>query len=201
MSQHNNSSEVNIKHCWELIQEGIASRKSNYHTMTLGYLSNNYPRCINLIPRKLCEKDAIINVHTDIRSQKVAHLKNQPHVSCLFWCKYKKIQLSLSGVAKLRHRDELTLETWKSMRQMSKICYCADIPPSSKSSERTTGFTEKTWEDRQIIAETMHPYDNFAIVQIHIRSVERLYLSASGHEKIKFTLGPDNHWTHQWLAP
>ena len=201
MDNHNYNTDPTIEDCWQLIHDGVKSRKSNYHTMTLGYLANNQPRCINVIPRKLCTDGAIIHFHTDIRSEKTQHLRQHPTVSCLFWCRLTKIQLSLTAEATVRHNDPLTLDAWQNMRQMSKICYCADISPNTATAQRSTGFTPDAWSQRHQIAETMKPYEHFSIIQLHVKRIERLHLSASGHDRASFTRTKDKQWERQWHAP
>jgi hypothetical protein len=88
------------------------------------------------------------------------------------------------------------------MKDMSKVCYSADVAPSTPVAERSIGFTENQWNNRQAIIHTESTFKNFAILECQILSLERLHLSASGHDRIQYTRNPETKtWQHQWLAP
>lgn len=196
------SPETLLLECWNFIEMGIQSRKSNYHIMSLHYIADGHPKSINLIPRKLNKASHQINCHTDYRSQKIKHLQKNPAVCGLFWCRDNKVQIVIEGTINILHKTEATKAIWDNMRHMSKICYCSDINPSTKTSSLSTGFTKKGWEQRNQVAETVTPYNNFSVLQMSINSLERLHLSANGHSKIRFHLNKQsNAWTHQWLTP
>ena len=198
----NTSPKILLSECWNLIELGIQSRKSNYHTMSLHYIANGKPKSINLIPRKLDKVSHQINCHTDYRSQKIKHLQKSPSVCGLFWCRDNKIQITIEATVSIVHNTDTTQAIWNNMRHMSKICYCSDIKPSTKTTSLSTGFTKEGWAQRNQVANTPAPYNNFSILQMNINSLERLHLSANGHSKIRFFLNQETQaWTHQWLTP
>lgn len=191
-----------LNQCWTLIKHGIQARQSNYHTMSVHYItSTNIPRSVIMIPRSFDDKKHILRTHTDFRSPKVQHLKNNPHVSLLFWCREQKTQMILTGKVTIAHTNHLTKSTWKNMQNMSKVCYCADIAPGTQTMSPSSGFSLEQWQNRKTIVDTEFAYNNFAMVCVDISSVERLDLSASGHQKIIFRITEQKDWTHEWLSP
>lgn len=187
--------------CWNCIQQGISSRKSQYHIMSLSYHNGQHPQSCNIIPRALCPETGYIRCHTDFRSRKVKHLQERPEASGLFWCRETKIQIMLAGTVTIHHKNAITKQAWQEMRHMSKFCYCANIAPNTPTETACTGFTDEQWDNRKHIAETSEPYENFSILELQIHTMEQLHLSASGHTKIMFTRNAGSQWQHQWLSP
>ena len=191
-----------LNQCWTLIKHGIQSRRSNYHSMSVHYItSTNTPRSVIMIPRSFDEKEHTLRTHTDFRSPKVQHLKSNPNVSLLFWCREQKTQMILTGKATIAHTNHLTKATWDTMQNMSKVCYCADIAPGTQTMSSSNGFSTEQWQNRKDIVDTEFAYNNFAMVCVKIASVERLDLSASGHQKIIFRTTEHKDWTHEWISP
>lgn len=194
-----------LKQTWALIQTGIDKRHSNYHTTYMSYIAENTPRSAALIPRHLDLQQFTLNCHTDFRSGKIKHLNNNNSVCLLFWCREHKTQLRVNGRAQIQHNNALTRSIWDSMQQMSKVCYAADIAPSTETGTASSGFTESQWDHRQTICNSDETYKNFAILEIHIEVIERLDLRVTGHQKIRFYKQANSSagttWTHQWLSP
>lgn len=195
------SSDAQLQTCWDCIQTGIDSRKSQYHIMGLHYWADQYPQSCSIIPRHLNPEKGLIRCHTDFRSRKIPHLQKKPKASGLFWCRETKIQIMLAGEITVHHLNATTQQAWEKMRHMSKFCYCSDIPPGTPTSTACTGFTDTQWDKRKDIALTEQAYQNFSILELKIQIIERLHLSASGHTKIVFKRTESNQWEHQWLAP
>lgn len=188
--------------CWLKIMQGTQSRKSNYHSMCLSYIANQRPRSIMMIPRRVDLGRHIIYTHTDYRSTKIQHLQNNPHVAIVFWCRENKTQIAIEATCKILYNNANTQEAWTNMRNMSKMCYCADISPGTETESMSSSFSREQWQHREKIANTDFPYQNFSILALHATKVERLFLSAHGHNKIVFSkTGSSNDWTHQWKAP
>ncbi|MEC8882871.1 MAG: pyridoxamine 5'-phosphate oxidase family protein [Pseudomonadota bacterium] len=200
---HNEPMQI-LEDCWKKIKEGIRSRKSNYHTMSLHYSSDKTPRSIMMIPRRIDLEQHILYCHTDNRSPKVIHLKKNPSVSLLFWCREKRTQIQIQSKCQILHNTEENKKTWDTMQNMSKVCYASDIKPGTECVELCSGFSEEQWENRNDISKTAYAYNNFAILKLHILQVERLFLNAGGHNKIVFIKDftkKNEQWTHRWKAP
>ena len=202
MQEENHQAQAHLLDCWQRIALGTTSRKSNYHIMGFHYMAANLPRSVNVIPRTFCPETHTLNIHTDQRSSKITHLQTAPEISGLFWCRIEKVQLSINATAHVQYHNDITQKAWSQMNAMSKVCYCADFPPGTPTDASHNGFTQEGWKNRHMNAETTEPYQHFAIIQLQIHSIERLHLSANGHDRILFNKDPEtNQWTHQWLTP
>lgn len=193
-----------LEDCWQKITEGIRSRKSNYHTMSLHYLRDNTPRSVIMIPRRINLEQHILYCHTDNRSTKIDHLKKNPRVCLLFWCREKKTQIQLQAKCRVLHNTEENKKAWDRMQNMSKVCYASDIKPGSKTSEICSGFSKEQWENRNEISQSAFAYNNFSILELQIIRVERLFLNVSGHNRIVFVKDftkEKDKWSHSWVSP
>ena len=190
---------------WDLIQCGVQQRKHSYHAVYMSYIADNTPRSATLVPRHLDRQYFTLNCHTDIRSGKIKHLRINNQVCLLFWCREHKTQLRLNGTVKIQHDNTFTQAIWESLRPMSRVCYAADIAPSTETTTSNSGFTTAQWENRQTLCNSSDAYQHFAVLQVHIEMIERLDLRLTGHQKIRFkkSTSPVSQatWIHQWLAP
>ena len=202
-TMHNEPMQI-LEDCWQKIEEGIRSRKSNYHTMSLHYSSGDTPRSIMMIPRRIDLDQYNLYCHTDNRSEKVAHLKENPRVCLLFWCREKKTQIQLQAKCQILNRTKDNERAWKKMQSMSKICYASDIVPGTETTEICTGFSKKQWENRNDISQSAFAYNNFSMLKLKVLRVERLFLNVGGHNRIIFIRDFTNEaaqWHHTWKAP
>lgn len=114
--------------------------------------------------------------HTDIRSGKIAHLKNQPEVCMLFWDPRNSLQLRIYGKAFVHHLDEVTRE---------KI---AVLPPQQMA---LYGFAQKPGTILEQVRQAAYQDDlveqHFAWVRVCVHTIDALHLGRNGvHTRVHF---------------
>ena len=151
-----------------------------------------------VVLRKSDQSNNLIQYHSDIRSNKIAKLRNNKNASMLFYDKDEKIQVRLKVECTVNHDNEITKESWLKTGHMSRKCYLVDNGPGTESPYPTSGLKPELDNFEFTMKQSEAGYKNFTVIQCKIQNMEWLYLAAKGHRRAKFDL--ENNKEH-WLVP
>ena len=188
MEEHDNIESI-FQHIWKSICIGKKNRHSDFHTFSLATCNQNIVKNRTVVLRGYDEKKGIIIFHTNIFSEKIADIKKNDNVECLFYSKKNKIQIRFSGTALINHNDDICREKWNQMSDQSKLCYFQNINPGSTI--KKPNDVEQNLQDNMSEA--------FVIISVYIKKTDWLYLSYSGHKRVTFFNNNVN--TGIWVAP
>ena len=196
---YNNLDKIYSK-IWNLLNLGLQNRNAPFHIPV--FISGNENKFDGriVVLRGVDKKEKKIWFHSDIRSNKIKILKANSDVVLLFYDKSEKIQLRISGTAKINYQNDITLKAWKKTAHMSRQCYLGDKAPGSDSSQATSGLKEDVDNLKYSIKESEVGYKNFCVVETYIKSIEWLYLAAKGHRRAYFNLN-EKQVEKKWLIP
>ena len=196
---YNNLDKVYLK-IWELLKIGLQNRNLPFHITV--FICDNKSKSDGriVVLRGVDEKEKKIWFHSDIRSNKIKILKSNPKGTLLFYDKSEKIQLRISGSAKINYQNDISKKAWKKTAHMSRQCYLGDKAPGSDASEPTSGLTNDVDNLKYSKEESEIGYKNFCVIEIFVKSIEWLYLAAKGHRRAYFTL-KNNSLEKKWLIP
>ena len=185
---------------WNLLESGLKNRDSSFHipVFICGDKDKFDGRVVVLRSVEKTEKK--IRFHTDIRSNKIKSLKLNSKSSLLFYDKVEKIQLRISGNAKINYQNEITKKSWKKTVHMSRQCYLGDKAPGTDYREPTSGLPAIVDNFKYTIEESEIGYKNFCVIEFFIESIEWLYLAAKGHRRAFFRLN-ESTVQKKWLIP
>jgi len=190
-------SEIKTK-IWSMLDNAIKDRNSQFRipVFICGSQDDFDGRIVVL--RKSDQSNDLIQYHSDIRSNKIAKLKNNKNASMLFYDKDEKIQVRLKVECTVNHDNEITKESWLKTGHMSRKCYLVDNGPGTESPSPTSGLKPELDNFEFTMEQSEAGYKNFTVIQCKIKSMEWLYLAAKGHRRAKFDL--ENNKEH-WLVP
>ena len=196
---YNDLDKVYLK-IWSLLNDGLKNRNAPFHipVFICGDKEKFDGRIVVL--RGVNEKDNKILFHSDIRSNKIKILKSNSKATLLFYDKAEKIQLRITGYAKINYQNDLTKKSWKKTVHMSRQCYLGDKSPGTETSAASSGLTETVDNLKYSIEESEIGYKNFCVIETFIKSIEWLYLAAKGHRRAYFSL-KNNSLEKKWLIP
>ena len=183
---------------WSMLDNAIRDRSSPFRipVFICGNQDDFDGRIVVL--RKSDQSNNLIQYHSDIRSNKIAKLKNNKNASMLFYDKDEKIQVRLKVECTVNHDNEITKESWLKTGHMSRKCYLVDNGPGTKSPSPTSGLKPELDNFEFSMEQSEAGYKNFTVIQCKIQNMEWLYLAAKGHRRAKFDL--ENNKEH-WLVP
>ena len=183
---------------WSMLDNAIKDRSSQFRipVFICGSQDDFDGRIVVL--RKSDQSNNLIQYHSDIRSNKIAKLKNNKNASMLFYDKDEKIQVRLKVECTVNHDNEITKESWLKTGHMSRKCYLVDNEPGTESSYPTSGLKPELDNFEFTMEQSEAGYKNFTVIQCKVKSIEWLYLAAKGHRRATFDL--ENNKEH-WLVP
>ena len=183
---------------WSMLDNAIKDRSSQFRipVFICGSQDDFDGRIVVL--RKSDQSNNLIQYHSDIRSNKIAKLKNNKNASMLFYDKDEKIQVRLKVECTVNHDNDITKESWLKTGHMSRKCYLVDNGPGTESNNPTSGLKPELDNFEFTMEQSEAGYKNFTVIQCKIQNMEWLYLAAKGHRRAKFDL--ENNKEH-WLVP
>ena len=183
---------------WSMLENAIKDRSSPFRipVFICGNQDDFDGRIVVL--RKSNQSNNLVQYHSDIRSNKIAKLKNNKNASMLFYDKEEKIQVRLKVECTINHDNDITKESWLKTGHMSRKCYLVDNGPGTESPSPTSGLKPELDNFEFTMEQSEEGYKNFTVIQCKIKSIEWLYLAAKGHRRARFDL--ENNKEH-WLVP
>jgi 3-hydroxyisobutyrate dehydrogenase len=190
-------SEIKTK-IWSMLNNAIKDRSSQFRipVFICGSQDDFDGRIVVL--RKSDQSNNLIQYHSDIRSSKIAKLRNNKNASMLFYDKDEKIQVRLKVDCTVNHDNEITKESWLKTGHMSRKCYLVDNGPGTESPNPTSGLKPELDNFEFTMEQSELGYKNFTVIQCKVKSIEWLYLAAKGHRRAKFDLENNKE---NWLVP
>ena len=148
-----------------------------------------------VVLRKSDQSNNLLQYHSDIRSDKIAQLKNNKNASMLFYDKEEKIQVRFKVECTINYNNDITKESWLKTGHMSRKCYLVDNGPGTESNTPTSGLKPELNNFEFTMEQSEVGYKNFTVIQCKVKSIEWLYLAAKGHRRARFDLENDKkHW-------
>jgi len=196
---YNDLNKVYLK-IWDLLDKGLKNRDAPFHIPV--FISSDKDKVDGriVVLRGVDEKEKKIWFHSDIRSNKIEKLKNNPDVAFLFYDKSEKIQLRISGSTKINYQNNTTQNSWQKTAHLSRQCYLGNKAPGADVSTPTSGLTSEVDNLKYTIEESEIGYKNFCVIETYIKSIEWLYLAAKGHRRAYFDLNK-KQLEKKWLIP
>ena len=186
------------KKIWLMLEDAVTNRSSQFRipAFICGHNKDVDGRIVVL--RKADQQNNLVQFHSDIRSDKIELLKNNPNAALLFYDKDEKIQVRLKVNCIINHKNDIAKNSWEKTQHISRKCYLVDNGPGTESDVPTSGLKPELDNFDYTKEQSEEGYKNFTVIQCKIKSIEWLYLAAKGHRRAKFDL-ENNKDT--WLVP
>jgi pyridoxine/pyridoxamine 5'-phosphate oxidase len=92
------------KTIWRLLARGVVDTKHAFRLCSVATVNEaGKPDTRTVVLRDCDIANKTLSFHTDFRSGKISHLKNQPEVCMLFWDHKNSLQLRVYGEAQIHH--------------------------------------------------------------------------------------------------
>jgi pyridoxamine 5'-phosphate oxidase len=186
---------------WTLLGDGARDRRSPAHhpvLATIDALGNPSQRV--LILRAADRDAAILRFHTDSRSPKVSEIDDGASAHALIYAPEAKLQLRLSGTARIETETEAANTAWTSSTTFARRCYMAEAAPGTPLSAPASGLPEWIEGQQPTEAQVTPARPNFAIILMQVTGIDWLHLANSGHRRAQFARN-DREWHGQWVVP
>ena len=183
------------------ILSAVKDRHHGFHTPIFSHIKSKLHISSKMVVlRKFNEKKFIINFHTDYRSKKISEISNFPQTYFVFYDSKLKVQLRLETVSKINHLNDIALREWENTKLSSRKCYLAKKAPSSISPKASDSLPDSLKGVDPSSQQSEEGYNNFAVVENKIKTIDWLSLKSSGHRRILINLN-ENDKKYQWIIP
>lgn len=180
------------KQIWLLLEQSVKTAKSAFHQGYIATINNDFPEQRTVILRKVDNEEKTLRFHTDIRSEKTAHLKNNNSVSWLFYDAELKLQLRIYSKAEIHYRDDIADIAWKNSRLPSKMCYTTQAKSGSIIDEPEFIDVNKKDFEPELLD---FARNNFCVIETKAFAMDFVFLNAKGNKRGFFDYLTGNfHW-------
>ena len=183
---------------WSMLDDAIKDRSSPFRIPVFICGNQNDFDGRIVVLRKSDRENNLVQYHSDIRSDKIAKLKENKNAAMLFYDKEDKIQVRLKVECIINHENDITKQSWLKTGHISRKCYLVDNGPGTESDNPTSGLKPELDNFEFTMKESEVGYKNFTVIQCKIKSMEWLYLAAKGHRRARFDLESNKE---HWLIP
>lgn len=195
-----NRPEELLEEIWRELVEGATDAKSAFHTPVLGTLAKGGCGLRTVVLRRVVPEDRALICHTDLRSDKVGEIQQNPAVSWLFYSPAAKIQIRAEGSAVVHHLDDAAREGWQRSQLMSRRAYLIEVGPGTPTELPESGLPPNMLDRSPTEAESEAGWPNFALITSTIERLDWLYLDSNGHRRAQFEW-LDMAFRGKWVIP
>ena len=179
--------EVFFQELKDELLKSLRQKKHPFRHFTLATSGlESIPKLRTVVLRKVME-DLTLLFFTDIRSEKIEHLKENNRVSILFYHPKKMLQLKVEGVATIVLDATKLKNTWNAIPLKSRKDYITEHAPGSPINNpyNVTYLKNENF---------------FCMVEIVPLKIEYLKLRRPNHLRIQYSK-TDSDWQGQFLVP
>ena len=195
-----NTLEEILENTWRMLEKGTARSDDPFHWPVLGTVVNDGCSLRTVILRQANSEERTLVCHTDSRAPKVEEIRNQQHISWLFYHPEKKIQVRISGHATLHDDDSFADRQWADSSITSRLNYCASQPPGTHIDNPSSGLPAFLLKKVPTLVQTEKGRKNFMAIAMKIFSIDWLKLRITGNRRARFEWDGDK-MNATWLVP
>lgn len=189
--------DATLAEIWRCLAVGAGERRSGFHHPCIATVSpDGFPRIRTMILRGVEPGLRQLRLHTDIRAEKVADIAANPRVAVHVYDPGQKLQVRMTGQARIHHGDAVAREAWLGSQPMSQACY-GTVPAPGTPIAEGSGFRLPQPHSPELAAGE----PNFAVMLVTVSSAETLYLAHRGHRRAVFSWDGDSLVRKAWLSP
>lgn len=170
---------------WQIIGRGPAEATAAARHLTLATTGRDgAPQLRMVILRAADRAAATLDIHTDLRSGKIAALRADPRAEALFWDPQARIQIRASGRAAIISGAEAA-SLWARVPAAARPVYGAAPPPGTP----IPGPLAYEPADGAAV---------FGVIRLTLGRIEALHL---GERHRRACFDRQDGWRGQWLSP
>lgn len=171
----------------EQLKQGVEEKRHPFRCGVLGTISADNNVTQRSIILRTVSDDLQLTFHTDARSQKISHIKENNTISLLFYHPEKQLQITLEGSAQIISDQTVLHKSWKKVPTEAQKNYTSTVTPGSKI-ENSDAITFSAKEN------------HFAIIAVRPDRMEYLQLNQAQHTRVQFTK-IKHQWKEEFIAP
>lgn len=178
---------------WQMLMQSVKSYKAPFHSGIVASIEDGLPQMRTVILRRVDAEFRQLYFHTDVRSPKVAQLKQEPRMSWLFYNPVSRMQLRLQATAVVHYDDEVADYGWERSRLASRLCYTTSSPSGVVLPSPELIDVNRTEVEPELIEIA---WRNFCVVETTVQKIDWVFLNKEGNRRALFDYTTNNY---QWI--
>ena len=185
---HYNNLQAALETAEAMLSQGVTDFDAAFRTVCFAtHNFEGFPEARMLILRGFDPAGRRMSFFTDIRTPKINEIANNPKVAFLFYDAPAKVQIRIDALATIKTSDADVRSIWDDLPIESRRNYMADPAPAYTVSEPTSGLPDDLRHILPNMEQTENAYNNFAIIDVQIKSLDWLFLAPTGNRRAQFT--------------
>ncbi|SMY07005.1 pyridoxamine 5'-phosphate oxidase family protein [Flavimaricola marinus] len=170
---------------WATLVDGVADRAAPARHVVLATQGpDGWPEARTVVLRGARPEEAVLEVHTDLHSDKIASLRKLPRAALHVWDAEQQLQVRVQADVQIASGPDVA-EIW------------AKVPDPSRQSYGVTPAPGQPIADALAYAKVPDPA-TFAVLRCRVYTIDAVHLGAD-HRRARFVR--DGDWAGQWLSP
>jgi pyridoxamine 5'-phosphate oxidase len=197
---HGGTLDEVLNEVWTMVKRGVTHSNDPFHWPVLGTRGKDACNLRTVILRQFILPDRTLVCYSDARARKTQDIGHYSKVTWLFYHPEKKVQLRISGQARLHTDDEFADHQWAATKITSRLDYSTTHPPGTPVDKPSSGLPDYLLEKIPTLLDSERSRKNFMAISCRINSIDWLMLGALGHRRARFDWD-ENGLSARWLIP
>lgn len=186
---------------WQKLARATKDRRSPWHTPALATVdAEGAPQVRTLVLRAADRGAGLLRLHSDARAGKVRDVGREPRVQLIFYDKAARLQLRLSGLARVEQAGAAADSAWGAATLFARRCYLAPVAPGAVADAPVSGLPAALEGREPTAQESEAGRRNFSVLLVEAVRLEFLHLAVTGHRR-GFMERCGQDWARGWLVP
>lgn len=180
-----NELQAFLDEAWRHITRGVADRRAPARYPTFVTVSpDGTPEARTVALRGAVQSQAVLEVHTDVATAKVAALQHNPTAAFHVWVPRADLQIRLTASVETLTGTDIDAQ-WQNVPPASRISY-GTVPTPGTPIANVYAYEKPADRGR------------FAVLRCHLTAIDLVHLGPR-HRRAAFV--SQNDWAGAWLAP
>ena len=190
---------------WGLLEDSVVDRRNGFRKPVFATLSPNAGCAVRtVVLRAVDRKRRCVRFYTDLRSPKVAQIRNDPRAALVFQDSVRQVELRAEAVVSLHRDDSLAERCWTTLPASRRHEFAGTMPPGSPAGAGELSLLTETHTG--LAPDGGNGVDgsgwpNFAVADCRIGRLDWVENDSAGHRRAVFTWDRRGELKAGWLVP
>jgi pyridoxamine 5'-phosphate oxidase len=180
---------------WQGLEAAINNPASAFRTPVLCTHGENSAAGRVVVLRKVNQPQRLLVCYSDFRASKVRQIETAKEVQWVFFDQLQSVQIICAGEARCHHDDPVCAVAWESSVQSHRQHYCSPFAPGTPVKQPDLARLNAG----QTASNDQAGYENFAVIESVIESIDWLLLDPAGNRRARFNWN-GTAFASCWLA-
>jgi PPOX class probable FMN-dependent enzyme len=189
------------RECLAKAQQENANKRHCQYIQLATCDDTGLPTCRTLVFRGFAQNSDSLIVHTDLRSEKIRHLKANSRGEICWYFSETREQFRLAGTIEIVTSEkqllgDVRMQHWRNLSSYARASYYQASPGYAFMDAQENS-------DKQVTMEKMDatPAKTFALLVFKPSSIDHLLLEPATHKRILHKLNTSNNWHSERVNP